>query len=251
MLRGVTNTSLPHTALRMPLRVESPSGVAREVFQQAELFGGQFHFAALAEKPAGFEIQLVRAEAAYALTETAPPPQERIDARHQFLAPERLGDVIVGSQVQPQHHVLFLTLGGQHDDGRVERVLAHGAADFVAVDLGQHDVEQHQIGLGRERQSQPGFAVSGRKHFAALGGERVRQSAQEGRVVFDNQDAASVHAAAPFTALAAGRMTENVLPLPGWLSTSTEPPCPRTMKSTMLSPSPQPPDSRANRRSTW
>ena len=62
---------------------------------------------------------------------------------------ERLDQVVVGAGPQPADLLLDLPLGGEHDD----RDVAGGAflgpdlrRDLVAVELGQHDVEQDQVG---------------------------------------------------------------------------------------------------------
>ncbi|GBL39312.1 probable transcriptional regulator ycf27 [Nitrospirota bacterium] len=44
-------------------------------------------------------------------------PEETLDAGDQGLGAERFGDVVVGSQFQPNDGVGLLRLGGQHNDG--------------------------------------------------------------------------------------------------------------------------------------
>src|SRR5436190_12877368 len=68
--------------------------------------------------------------------------QERIGACDQFAELEGFGDVIVGAEIESEDDVLLLALGREHDDGHVESVAAHDAADFVTIYLRQHDVEE-------------------------------------------------------------------------------------------------------------
>ena len=57
---------------------------------------------------------------------------------------ERLGDVVVGAQVQALGLVRGGALGGQQDDryGPGGAQLAH---DLDAVQVGHHDVQQHHV----------------------------------------------------------------------------------------------------------
>lgn len=64
-----------------------------------------------------------------------------MDARHKFAHSERLGDVIVGAELQPDDLVGFLQLGGQQNDGSLA-FPSIGADEGVAVHFRHHDVEQ-------------------------------------------------------------------------------------------------------------
>ena len=79
---------------------------------------------------------------------------QRLDAQHgadpgdQRAVVDRLGEVVVAAGVEPSDDVLLAGLG-RHQDHRDERqggVGLHPAHDFEPVDLGHHDVEQHQVG---------------------------------------------------------------------------------------------------------
>ena len=68
------------------------------------------------------------------------------DARHQFAEAERLGDVVVGAQLETEHAIELLGASGEHDDGCLgagSQVAAHVAA----VHVGQAEVEQHHVVL--------------------------------------------------------------------------------------------------------
>jgi len=67
------------------------------------------------------------------------------DARRQFPHAEGLDDIVIGSQVQPQHGIGFLLPGCDNDDGCLA-FLAVGAQELVAVHFGHHDIEQNQVG---------------------------------------------------------------------------------------------------------
>ena len=82
------------------------------------------------------------------------PAQQRLDARLQLAHAERLGEVVVAADLQSDD-LVELGVAGRQEQHRNARLRAQAAADLVAVDAGQHDVEHHQIeglGLGkRER----------------------------------------------------------------------------------------------------
>src|SRR5450756_799981 len=45
--------------------------------------------------------------------------QQRPNARREFARAERLGEVVVGAELQALHQILLTVLGGEHDDGHV------------------------------------------------------------------------------------------------------------------------------------
>src|SRR5438094_3727237 len=73
--------------------------------------------------------------------------EKNLDLPHQVRAAERLRDVVLGAHGDPFFYVVLRGLRGQEDDRHVPRTLLalHELEDFVAVDLGHHDVENHQI----------------------------------------------------------------------------------------------------------
>ena len=104
---------------------------------------------------------------------------------------ERLDQVVVGAGAQAADLLLDLALGGEHDD----RDVAGGALlgpdlgrDLVAVELGQHDVEQDQVGRLGAPQAEPLRAVGRDDDVVALLLEGVLQESLDVRVVVDDED---------------------------------------------------------------
>ena len=73
--------------------------------------------------------------------------QLRADARQQHREAERLGDVVVGAGFEPEDGVGIGVVAGQHDDRRLEAVLAQDAHRLAAVDVRQADVHDHEVDL--------------------------------------------------------------------------------------------------------
>ncbi len=70
--------------------------------------------------------------------------EDGADARRELVGMERLGDVVVGAQVEALGLVAGRALGGQQDD-RHRAPLAQLAHDLDAVEVGHDDVEQDDV----------------------------------------------------------------------------------------------------------
>ena len=77
----------------------------------------------------------------------------------QLGEPERLGDVVVGAGVETHDDVGLLAAGGQHDDREPFVAGAQGPAHGEAVEVGQGQVEQHEVDAAARR-------VRARRHRA-------------------------------------------------------------------------------------
>ena len=74
------------------------------------------------------------------------PAQDGLDARDELARAERLGEVVVGAQLEPQELVQLVVARGEHHDG--QRRGARGLAGHVeAVELRQPEVEHHEVGV--------------------------------------------------------------------------------------------------------
>ena len=76
----------------------------------------------------------------------AGPPPHGADARDQLPEPERLHDVVVGAELEQEHAIELVAARGEHDDRRVGGS-AQCAADVGAVDVGEPEVEQDEVGV--------------------------------------------------------------------------------------------------------
>ena len=85
--------------------------------------------------------------------------QVGLDARQQLRHLERLGDVVVGAELEADDLVDHLAARGEHDHRRLDAALAQLAADVEAAHARQHQVEQQQVERIARRAFEPALAV--------------------------------------------------------------------------------------------
>src|SRR4029077_20738845 len=103
---------------------------------------------------------------------------------------ERLGEVVVGAELQADHLVDLVVARGEHEDGRLGARRAEAAKDLEAVDARQPDIEDHEVGSLADGELQALFAGTGERHRVALLLEGVLDSAGDRVLVLDDQDGA-------------------------------------------------------------
>ncbi|TPW17509.1 MAG: prephenate dehydrogenase [bacterium] len=114
--------------------------------------------------------------------------QQGLDPGHELEEAERLGDVVVRAELQAQDLVDFLPARGEHDDRQLVAVGADLAADVEAAHLGQHDIQDHEIGCGIAGEPEPGGAILGHGDGVTLVLEAVLQRDGHRGIIFDDQD---------------------------------------------------------------
>ena len=115
------------------------------------------------------------------------PPQDRADAGRQLVGMERLGDVVVGAEVEALGLVGGRALGGQQDhrDGTSLAQLAH---DLDAVEVGHDDVEQDDVGADLLGLLERLLAAVGGDDAEALLAEGDRNELRDARLVIRDED---------------------------------------------------------------
>ncbi|MCY1179660.1 hypothetical protein D9M73_200690 [compost metagenome] len=114
--------------------------------------------------------------------------QHGLDPRQQFARVERLGQVVVGAQLQPLDAAALVALGGEHDDRDLVALLAQTATGGQAVLAGHHQVEHHQLEQLAGQQAVHLLGVLHRAHTVALLVEETFQQATQACVVIDHKD---------------------------------------------------------------
>ncbi len=109
--------------------------------------------------------------------------------RQQLVHRERLGEVIVGADIETANAIALFGARRQHHDRRVARVLARAqaAANFDARRLRQHPVEHDQIRRAFVGDHQRFFAIVGDGDAIAFLLKIVFEQIGQGRFVFDDQ----------------------------------------------------------------
>lgn len=115
--------------------------------------------------------------------------KQRLDAGQEFPDPEWLGHVVVGAGVEPDDLVHFLAFGGEHQDGGADASLAEEAADFVPVDLGEHDIQEDEAGSLALDRLEGAIAAKADRGFEALRSEQFLQTQANAGIVFDDENA--------------------------------------------------------------
>ena len=75
--------------------------------------------------------------------------EDCLDARDQLLEAERLDEVVVAAGREAPHLVFGGIPGGEEHHRRAPALLAPATADLEAVEVGQHHVEDHEVGFDR------------------------------------------------------------------------------------------------------
>ena len=141
----------PHTSPMSCSRERTAPGVDGERGEEVELERGEVDLGAVDGDPAGGAVDLERADAAGRgrrrgeLGGALDPAEQGVGAGDDLAHPERLGDVVVGADAEPDEDVGLVVAGGEHEDrDRADRLDA--AAHLEPVEAGQHDVEDDEVG---------------------------------------------------------------------------------------------------------
>ena len=153
-----------------------PAGTGDQCLEHALFPGGQGQrLVGQAEAP---RIQVVDqyTAALLALAAADAASQQRLDPRFQFGQLERLGQVVVGTEVEPVHAIADLTSRGEHQHRQRLAAPAQARQHLKAIQPRQPDVENRQrIVLAGQRQV-GGDAVVQQVHGPAGAAQRPRHA---------------------------------------------------------------------------
>ena len=151
------------------------------------------------------------------------PPQDRLHARDELLWPERLGDVVVGAELQPAEDVALVLARREQEDGDVLVGMTDALEHDEARELGQVDIEDHEVGLFTSYRVDRGLAVVGPSDVVSLTAERVFEELDEVAIVIDDEELQSSASNARCRAFGSVKCTD--VPRPGSLWMAISPPC--------------------------
>src|SRR5690606_31106787 len=111
----------------------------------------------------------------------------RLDPGQEFAHREGLGQVVVGADLQPDDTVHLVVARGEHQD-RHGTGASDVSADIEAVDGGEHDVEDDQVGRVGGRLGDGGLAVGDGAYLVTRLLEVVRDRRANTRFILDDED---------------------------------------------------------------
>ena len=137
--------------------------------------------------PRHVEHDVAGAHDVAALGSAVDAPEDRAHPRHQLARAERLGQVVVGAELEADQLVALLDARGEHDD-RHAGVLAQRPRHVEAVHLRQAQVEHDEIRLARSRLRQRVRPGAGHRHAEAGLLQVVAADCRDARLVVHDQD---------------------------------------------------------------
>ena len=174
--------------------------VAHQVLEQLELALGELDLALTAGHLVRVRVQGQVGDGQRRRPAWRAAAQQRAQPREQLLTLERLDEVVVGTGVQALDAGLQRVAGGEHEDRHVVG-RAQPAGHLDAVELGQPEVEDDEVGVERRRLAQRRLAVGGDAHLVALQAQRALEDLGDLLVVLDDEHAwvaaGRVHGALP------------------------------------------------------
>ena len=112
---------------------------------------------------------------------------ERADPGDEFGERERLGQVVVGAEVEAVHPVAHRARRGQHQDAGLRRRADQRGADRVAVDAGQVTVQDDDVVGVQQRLLDGGRAVVGHVRADALVAQAVGDVVGQFGLILDHE----------------------------------------------------------------
>ncbi len=153
MTRSLMAMPLPQTVSSSCSRVSRRPCALHECREQLELERADVDRPAAPTHLAAAEVHFGVAEAEHVRRLHDRASQHRLDARAQLARVERLGDVVVGAELEPHDLLGVVRPGGEDDDRRAAAAAAQLATDLEAVLARQHDVEQDERVVVHRRQT--------------------------------------------------------------------------------------------------
>ncbi len=167
---------------------EHVAGVRGEEEEEVELLRREPERAAveLDLARAGVEREVVEREPLHGDRRESRAAQDGADARRELARRERLGDVVVGAELEADDAVGLLAAGGEHDHRQVA-LRPDPAAEREPVRSRQHHVEHDQVRRGALDQRAGGLAVPGLERVVALTLQVASDDVADDRLVVDDQ----------------------------------------------------------------
>jgi D-alanyl-D-alanine carboxypeptidase/D-alanyl-D-alanine-endopeptidase (penicillin-binding protein 4) len=163
--------------------------MARQEPEQVELLRRQLHRpAASCHLPRRrVDLQLADGDPRLAERGRHGATKDGAHARGKLARRERLGDVVVGAELEPDDPIGLLPTRREHDHGQLGAG-ADPAAEREPVGAGQHDVEHDEVGQLALEQLAGTVAVGGLERAVAVALEIAHDDLAHDRLVVDHED---------------------------------------------------------------
>ena len=135
------------------------------------------------------ELEVVEAQRVRVVLLAPGAAQHRADPGDDLLEAEGLGHIVVPADGQPLDLVVEAVPGGDEDDRDVPAALAQLAGHREAVEVGEHDVEDDEVGIASGGEVERGGSVGGHRHLETGEPERGREQLTDVRLVLDDEQA--------------------------------------------------------------
>ncbi|OEI67493.1 Transcriptional regulator (modular protein) [Curtobacterium sp. ER1/6] len=190
--RVAVEVVLPHVVEDLRLR-QHPVRVEHEVAEELELCRGQLDLRVTDGDLVRVLVhrQLARADDGV-LFVVHRATQDGLDARDDLVEGERLRDVVVTADREPGDLVLGVVLRGEEQDRRGVARRPEALGDAEAVHVGEHDVEDDQVGLLLEHGGDRLGTVADRADGEPGEAQRGREEVADVRFVVDDQDLGAI-----------------------------------------------------------
>ena len=114
-------------------------------------------------------------------------PHQRLHAREQFGKGEGLGEVVVAAGLQAAHAIVHGVARAEDQHRHVLAAPAQRVDQREAVETGQAQIDDGDIGPYFDREREAALAIAGHVHREARLVQAVRHELGKGLVVFDDE----------------------------------------------------------------
>ena len=168
---------------------EHPSRLAGHGGEELELGGGEVHALTAHghEHPSQVELEIADMEDVLGARGRLRAPEHRAHSRHELPRAERLGHVVVSTELKADEGVRFVGPGGEHDDGQAARP-ADRAGHVQAVAVRQSQVEHDEVGSLCARDAQRGLRGPRGQDAEPSVGQVIGREPADVRRVVDDED---------------------------------------------------------------
>lgn len=176
---------------------EDLSGVAHEVFEEGELAAGEVHSVAAHPGAVGEEIHFeaagryLRGRRLVVAADQSPYPGD------ELLEGEGLRHIVVGSGVEGGDLARKLVAGGEHEDREAGLLATDPFKHLVSVEAGEHDVEEDDVHILVERETEPVVAVVRAHGLVSVRCEAALEHARNARLVLHDKNPHKITSAPP------------------------------------------------------